>query len=494
MLRYNGYVKWENTKLDFDADKIEFYIIQNLLRSDVYIRTFAGKLNPNLFSVNTQKVVQAIIAYYRRYMKAPPAQVLADKGLAQVCRDDKEEKKAQDTLDAALSINIDEAEIHDWVYDETKKFIKTRTIMNAIIQCVEKIESHQHEEVVSIMENAFKVNFDDSLGLDYFEDLEERMARCEISIEKFSTGLPTLDEYTGGGYRRKSLFVYAGPANTGKTLCLNDAASTLALQGYNVLYLTLELGEDYITQRTDAKFADVPITEINIRPQDAIKKAIAKRDILKKKDKLGKLIYKEYAPNEISSNDIRALLKNLEMKKDFKPDFIIVDYLKLVRPNGKVFSDNAYGKIVTVCEELRALSFEFDACVLTASQTGRQSYGQKTIGMEDISDSIGIAQTADVLITLARPKEMEEDNEMLITIAKSRFSKNGGCFPVKVDYNYMRLVDISNGSQFVNHMNNRDDSNEKIDTKFGKKNTGKKSSKENVNNVEESENTKELDL
>lgn len=476
--------------MEFDTDNIEFYIIQSMLRSDVYIRSFASKLSPHLFSVGTKKVVQAILGYYKRYMKAPPASILADKGIAQVCRDDKEESKAQDALDAALSIQIDNTEANDWLYDETKKFVKSRTIMNAIIKCAEKMENQEHEEVVGIMEEAFKVNFDESLGLDYFEDLEDRMARCEISIEKFSTGIPSLDEYTGGGYRRKSLFVYAGPANTGKTLCLNDAASTLALMGHNVLYLTLELGEDYITQRTDAKFAEVPITEINVRPQDAIKKAIMKRDIMKKKGGLGKLIYKEYAPNEISSNDIRALVKNLEMKKDFNPDFIIVDYLKLVRPNGRVFSDNAYGKIVTVCEELRALAFQFDCCVLTASQTGRQSYGQKNIGMEDVSDSIGIAQTADVLITLARPKEMEEDDEMLITVAKSRFSKNGSCFPVKVDFEYMRLVDIADGSEYVKHNNESREKNE--NRSFGKKGSGK--SKEKVKANEESENTKELDL
>jgi len=478
--------------LDFDTDKIEFYIIQSMLRSDVYIRNFASKLSPHLFSMGTKKVIQAILVYYKKYLKAPESSVLADKIISQVCKDEKEEKKAQDALDASLSISIDNNESNEWLYDETKKFVKTRTIMNAIIKCAEKMENQEHEEVVGIMEDAFKVNFDESLGLDYFEDLEERMARCEISIEKFSTGIPSLDEYTGGGYRRKSLFVYAGPANTGKTLCLNDAASTLALNGHNVLYLTLELGEDYITQRTDAKFAEVPITEINIKPQDAIKKAIHKRNILKKKGSLGRLIYKEYAPNEISSNDIRALVKNLEMKKDFTPDFIIVDYLKLVRPNGKVFSDNAYGKIVTVCEELRALAFQFNCCVMTASQTGRQSYGQKSISMEDVSDSIGIAQTADVLITLARPKEMEEDDEMLLNVAKSRFSKNGSCFPVKVDFEYMRLVDISNGSEYVKHNNSLRDQPDRM--AFGNVRNKNKKEKEKVNANEESENKKELDL
>lgn len=472
--------------MEFDTDKIEFYIIQSLLRSDVYIRTFSSKMTPDLFSVDTQKIVRAILSYYKRYLKSPDVSILEDKGIPQICKDAREQEKAKDVLDAALSINFDIVAAQEWMDDETKKFIKTRTIMNAFIKCVDKVEDHEsHSEIVTIMENAFKINFDESLGMEYFDGLEERHERSAISTKVYTTGIPTLDEYTGGGYRKKSFWVFAGPSNTGKTLCLNDAASTLALAGHNVLYLTLELGEDYISQRTDAKFAEIPMKEVNIRPQDAIKKAIVKRDLMRGKGQLGKLYYKEYAPNEVSCNDIRALLKQYQMKRDFIPDFIIVDYLKLIRPNGKVFSDNAYGKIVTICEELRALACEYDCCVLSASQTGRQSFGARNVGMEDISDSIGIVQTADMLITLARPKEMDEDDEMLITVAKSRYSRQGNSFPVKVDFEYMKLVDISENSEYVSHMNGVNNSD-----KMKPKNMAKK--EKNIN--EEFENTKELDL
>jgi replicative DNA helicase len=434
--------------MEFDEEKIELYIIKSLLESDVYIRNYGTKMSGELFSATNQDIVNGILAFYRKNGKAPPAKILEDIVLPKVCKNSKERiQKCSDVLDTVLAIKAHVEENAKFLQDETKKFIKTRNIMIAFGKCVELLNEHKHEEIVKTMEDSFRINFDESLGLDYFKDLESRMERCNISNEKISTGLPTLDKMIGGGYRRKALFVYAGPGNVGKSLVLNDAASTLALNGYNVIYFSLELAEDYISQRTDAKFAQVSMNEINVKPEDAIKKAIAKRDIMTQEGKkLGKLIYKDYSPNEISCNDIRAFLTTLEKKNDFKPDFIIIDYVKLLKASGKVYGDNLYGKLGTVCEEMRALGKEYNACVITASQTGRQSYNSSSIGMEDVADSIAISQTADVLITLARNTALNQDNLILLNLVKSRFSRNEGQFQAKIDYDYMKLVDVSETS------------------------------------------------
>lgn len=430
--------------MDHDIDKIEFYIVKSLIESQTFCQKFNSKIRSDLFSSKAQDIIKGVLGFFNKYGKPPTYSILKDKVLPQVCK--KTQNDISDSigyLKSVKTLEFNYGEQSEWLGEETKKFIKTRRIMNAIVSCVDLIEKHKHDEVVSVMEDAFQVNFDESLGCEYFEGLEDRLERSSIQEEVITTGLRELDNRIGGGYRRKSMFVFAGPSNVGKTLVLNDAASTLCMQGYNVLYLSMELSEDYIQKRTDAKFANVPINEINVNPQFAIKKAIAKRNELKKKNvKLGKLFYKEYAPNSICSNDIKALLKNLEVKDGFYPDFIVVDYLGLVRPNGKVFSDNTYGKIKTVCEELRALAVVYNACVMSAVQTNRNSYGQSSIGMQDVSDSIGIAQTADVLVTMARPADLDEENSMLINISKSRFSRNGGTFMVGVCYEYMKLVDI----------------------------------------------------
>lgn len=435
--------------MSFETDKIEFYIVQSLLKSDVYLRNYASKINSDLFSEKLKNVVKGVLLFYKKNGKAPPTTLLEDVILPKICKDS-DLDAAKESLDVSLSIDVPVEDIKKFMDDETRKFIKNRTIMNAFVKCVDLLEQQDHDKIVAIMESAFRLDFDDSMGLDYFEDLELRQERCDQISETISTGLPTLDRLIGGGYRRKSLFVFAGPANVGKSLVLNDAASSLALAGYNVLYLTLELSEDYISQRTDAKFADVSMNLINVSPAEAIKKAIARREVMKSEGKkLGKLIYKEYAPNSISCNDVRGLLKTLELKKEFNPDFIIVDYLKLLKPSGKLLADNMYGKLGAVCEELRALAMEYNCCILSASQTGRQSYNSSSIGMEDVADSIAISQTADVLITLIRTAATNAENIMKLSLAKSRFSKNEGSFDATIDYDHMRLVDTQQGQAVI---------------------------------------------
>jgi len=422
-----------------NTNQIEYYIVKSLLQSDAYVRTYISKLNPELFSTDMQSLVRGIVMFYKRNGKSPPVQLLEDVVLPKVCMGDLE--KAKSMLETCLAIEVPFEDMNKFMADETKKFIKTQSVMNAFVKCMDFLEKEDHEKIVSTMEGVFSINFDESLGLDYFEDLETRLERSSKMAEIITTGIPSLDNMIGGGYRRKSLFVFAGPANSGKSLVLNDAASTLAFGGYNVLYLTLELSEDYISQRTDAKFSGVSMNIININPGEAIKKAILRRDSMKTgTKKIGKLIYKEYAPNSVSCNDIRGLLKSLELKKDFIPDFIIVDYLKLIKPCGKLYADNMYGKLGTVCEELRGLSMEYNCCVLSASQTGRQSYNASSMGMEDVADSIGISQTADVMVMLLRSRE--DDTFMGLQLAKSRFSKNDGKITTKIDFDHMRLVDM----------------------------------------------------
>jgi replicative DNA helicase len=437
-------------------DKIEYYILKGMLTDSEYLRFYSSRITHELFSYSSGVIVKAILIFYKKYSKLPPIKILEDKAIPQLCKNPDEQQKCIDILNNISILNFDINSALEWLHEETKKYIKTKRIMNAVVEAFPKIEEGKADEVASIMEKAFRISFEENLGIEYFEDLESRLLRTSIRPEVYSTGINTLDENLGGGYRKKALFIYAGPSNSGKSLFLNDSAVNLCLDGYNVLYISCELSEDYIAQRTDAKFTDITLNEINKNPHLAIKKAIALRDQLKSSSKKrGVLSYINYAPNEVCTNDIIAVMKKIELQRNIKYDFVIVDYLKLVRPNGKSFSDNTYGKLTTVSEELRALACLHNICVITASQTNRTSFNSKEIGMEDISDSLGIIQTADAVVTIARTKESDQNNEVCLTIAKSRFSKRNFSFFVRFEYDYMRIVDLSENSQYVTHINDK---------------------------------------
>lgn len=440
--------------MSFEENQIEFMIINSLLTNDLYLRNYVNKFDKSLFSPSCAIIYKIIEIHFKKYSCIATPRVISDVYLPKAVKNDVEREKIKNVLDTCTVVPEVLGSEYAVLIEETKKFIKKRRIMNCVIECFQKIEEGKEEEVEQIYEEAFKFDFDETLGIEYWQDLEARKLRSSIKDDVISTGIPSLDRLIGGGYRRKGLFIWAGPANSGKTLFLNDAATSVMMNGYNVVYFTLELPEDYITKRTDAKIAGVNMKDIYEDPMAAIDKAIIKRDSIKKNNKkVGQLYYKEYSPGTISCNDIRGYLKTLEIKKNFKPDFIVIDYIGNLKPNGKSFADNTYGVMKTISEEVRTLGFEYDACTITATQTGRQSFGRNDIGMADVSDSIGIAQTADVMITISRTKELDAAQDAILTAVKSRFSKNGSCTIVHVDYNNMKIVDKSENSMFVAKVN-----------------------------------------
>jgi replicative DNA helicase len=153
----------------------------------------------------------------------------------------------------------------------------------------------------------------------------------------------------------------------------------------------------------------------------------------------------------MSSNQLMALVKDLHTKRNgFKPDFIVVDYLGLMIPNGKAFSDNTYGKLKTVAEELRAVAVKLNVPMFSAVQINRSGYEDSEIGLEKTSDSMGIPMTADIMIMVSRTEDMVQNNQLYWHIAKSRFSKNGSGFLVSVDYEHMRINDLLDANTIEN--------------------------------------------
>lgn len=455
--------------MDLPTEKIEYYIVKLLLESDIFLRGYANKITPDMFSSNIKPIINGIITVFKKTNKSISVKILEDIILPKVVKDNPSLiDRCKNEIENAKTIELSSNDILSSLKDDIEKFLKTRKILAAFGKALPHLENNEHDSVISIMEEAFKSNFEEEKELDYWDHLEERQERSKENSTVYPSGLPSLDKMIGGGYRKKGLFVFAGPPNVGKSLILNDAASNLSLQGFNVLYITLELAEDYISQRSDAKIGEYSMNELNVNPEKAIQKVIAKKKIMEKSGKkYGKLIYKYYPANTISCNDIRAYIKNYEAKSGNKFDFVIIDYLKLLRSGNRAKSDNTYIELGKVTIEMRNIAVEYDVCVLTATATDRSSMKSSDIGLNNLSDSIAIGQSADVVVTLVRDETLDKQNLMAVSCIKSRYSRNIGQFTAKVDYDFMRLLDISKDSIVNQKINdaknaarNRDEENE----------------------------------
>ncbi len=417
----------------------EYFIIKGLLTFHDYAIKYQDKLEIDFFyDQNVKVLLKAIKKYYFKYSRIPSIEQLITTCIKDILVENPERiSAAEDTLQSITVLESNRDDFYKWLEDETKIFIKTKRIENALMAAMPLMNKGDHEnieEAVKLINDANSVSFDDTLGLDYFEDMNERLQRLSEGVNVIPSGYQQLDALIGGGWRNKSLTVFGAATGVGKTMIMSDISYKLLKQGKNGLYITLEINQDWLANRIDANLSNIELNDL----KDHI--PTLKNSIEEKKSSCGRLIIKEYSPGCLNSNMILAYVRELQLKKSFKPDFICLDYLGLMTTNGKAFSDNTYGKLKTVSEELRSIACILDIPVFTGVQTNRDGYGSSDVGMEKTADSIGIPMTADIMIMVSRDEDMKSENKMYWKIAKCRYYENGGGLFMNTEYGCMRLT------------------------------------------------------
>lgn len=156
-------------------------------------------------------------------------------------------------------------------------------------------------------------------------------------------------------------------------------ASNMVVSGKNVLYVTLEMSEEETAKRIDANILDIDINEFANTPIDTITKKFNSV-----KDKLGKLIIKEYPAGTFNTLHLEGLMAELATK-GFIPDTIFIDYLGLMASSRTTLasSGGTYMYIKTIAEECHGFSKKYDLPVISASQLNRCMKKDTLVEKED---------------------------------------------------------------------------------------------------------------
>ena len=297
-------------------------------------------------------------------------------------------------------------------------------------------------EIPKILSDALSVSFDPRVGHDYIEDYDKRFEFYHRVENKIPFDIDYFNTITNGGLSPKTLTVILAGTNVGKSLVMCHFASAALAQGYNVLYITLEMAEEKIASRIDANLLNIPLNTLMGLSKDIYDKKIER---LKERVK-GKLIIKEYPPASVNANHFKHLLNELHLKKQFKPDIIFVDYINLctssrIKPGN---SAGMYAYVKAIAEELRGIAVEQRVPLVSATQTNRSGYTNTDPGLEDTSESFGLPATADLMFALVSPEELESLNQIMIKQLKNRdndlrTSKRG---IIGIDRSKMRLYNV----------------------------------------------------
>jgi archaellum biogenesis ATPase FlaH len=259
----------------------------------------------------------------------------------------------------------------------------------------------------------------------------------------------TFDKITKGGLPNKTLNIALAGTGVGKSLFMCHVASSVLLQGKNVLYITLEMAEEKIAERIDANLLNVNIQDITDLPKQMFEGKVNKPC---SEDTRHSLIIKEYPTASAHSQDIlKDYLHELALKKSFKPDIIFIDYLNICassryRAGSNV---NSYSYIKAIAEELRGLAVETNLPIVSATQTTRSGYGSSDVDLTDTSESFGLPATADLMFALISTEELEGLNQIMVKQLKNRYNDPtvNKRFIVGIDRAKMRLYDCEQNAQ-----------------------------------------------
>ena len=328
-------------------------------------------------------------------------------------------------------------EHYDWLLAEFETFSRHKALEAAILKSADLLEKGEYGPVEDLVKKAVQIGLQKDLGTDYFNDPRARLEAIKSNNGQVSTGWAAIDKKLFGGFNRGELNIFAGGSGAGKSLFLANLGVNWALQGMNVLYLTVELSENLVSMRVDSMITDVPSRDVfkNIDDVEMKVKMIGKKS--------GAFQVK-YMPSGKTPNDIRSYIKEYEIKTGKKVDVLLLDYLDLLMPNGaKVSAENLYIKDKYVSEELRNLAMELNCVFVTAAQLNRGAVEEIEFDHSHISGGLSKIQTADNVFGIFTSRAMRERGRYQLQLMKTRNSGGvGQKIDLGFDINTLRIMDL----------------------------------------------------
>ena len=430
------------------STKIEKVILQNLANDDEFMRKVIPFLKQDYFLDNNEKIIyQKISKFIDEYNAIPSKDALVI-----AVQNDKSLNEDQYKEVVEYIHDLDPTDHNkEWLYKETEKFCKDKAIYNAILSSIAIIDgrdkAQSEDGIPQLLQDALGVCFDNNVGHDYLASADSRYEFYHRQESRIPFDLDYFNKITNGGLPNKTLNVCLAGTGVGKSLFMCHVAASVLAQGKNVLYITLEMAEERIAERIDANLMNITMDQLKDLP-----KALFDSRIEKIRNRTeGSLIIKEYPTAGAHSGHFKSLLNELQLKKQFKPALIVIDYLNICassRFKGGA-NINSYTLIKSIAEELRGLAVEENVPILSATQTTRGGYGNTDVELTDTSESFGLPATVDFMFALISTEEMEALNQLMVKQLKNRYNDptQNKRFVIGVDRAKMKLYDLEQSAQ-----------------------------------------------
>lgn len=409
-----------HSKLSDYGLSFQIKVISLLLTNKELLINIRDSIDSNHFSDESHKwIVEFIIKYFDKYHTTPSIEVLH----AEV------KKVGNEILKISIIEQLREAyKICDdndlkYVKDEYSNFCTNQEVKKALLTSVDLLKMGDYDGIKNLMGKALKSGQDKNVGLIYEKDVESRYRDEERSPIPFPW--KAFNDITGNGYGKGELIILFGNPKGGKSWVAIAMAAHAAWLGYNIVYYTLELSENYVGRRFDAVLTKIALDKLKDNKEE-IERKIA--------EVKGKIVIKEYAAGRASLDTIEAHLNQLETQYDFKPDALFCDYLDLLK-NRNYSRKEKREELDDVYTDARGLARERKVPFISPSQVNRAGAQDKVIEGDKIAGSYGKYAIADFLVSLSRKSKDKKEGTGRFHIMGSRLGPDGLTFFAKINTN-----------------------------------------------------------
>ena len=395
------------SELDKYGPQFQVKVLSSLLNHKEFLTNVHDILDESHFTNQAHKwSVSNILSYYAKYHTTPTPEVLKSEY----------EKVTNDVLKVSIKEQLREAYKQvdtdsEYIEGEFSAFCKNQQLKKALLNSVDLLQAQDYDSIRAIIDSALKAGADKNLGHEYVKDIEARY-RNEHRIT-VPTPWTEFNELLQGGLGNGDFGLMFGGPGAGKSWALVALAGHAVKMGFNVVYYTLELGEDYVGRRFDAYFTQIPANEITFH-KDKVESIVGKIP--------GQLIIKGFSPGKASISTIESHVQKCT-DLGTRPDLIVIDYVDLLR--SKRVSRERKEEIDDIYTSTKRLARELNIPVWSASQVNRQGAQDEVIEGHKAAGSYDKMMITDFAASISRRAKDKQTGIGRFHIMKNRYGMDG---------------------------------------------------------------------
>ncbi len=255
----------------------------------------------------------------------------------------------------------------------------------------------------------------------------EELSRLKGRISGVPTGFTALDRLLTGLHPGELILIGARPSMGKTSFAINIASHAAFSAGRTVAFFSLEMPREQIAMRMLCSDARVDMQKVR-------QGTLSTDEWMHLADSIGPMASAHCYLDDtagITTAQLRSRCRRLMM--DHGLDLIVLDYLGLMRTDGKV--ENRQLEVSEISRSLKAIALELKVPLVACAQLSRAAATrqEKRPVLSDLRDSGSIEQDADVVMFLHREAyydpTCEEKNVGEVIVAKQR---NGPLGTVRV--------------------------------------------------------------